>query len=181
MQALQRSQPSPLPPRRRLRTAPGALKGSWGVEDLRLWILRLPNTGSCRQKPGKPRTDRSRLQPSSYTFEIVEVIQGGTLRPLQQHLASTAFLRQLTLRYLSISLLISASAGFAQSSLLESVKRNPSEAQALCQSFKAMNGKGQSALSTEAINQLATQRNLSPNNAEILATYVIGLHCSDVR
>jgi len=103
------------------------------------------------------------------------------LRPLQQHLASTAFLRQLTLRYLSISLLISASAGFAQSSLLESVKRNPSEAQALCQSFKAMNGKGQSALSAEAINQLATQRNLSPNNAEILATYVIGLHCSDVR
>ncbi len=44
-----------------------------------------------------------------------------------------------------------------------------------------MNAKGQSALSAEAINQLATQRNLSPNNAEILATYVIGLHCSDVR
>jgi hypothetical protein len=44
-----------------------------------------------------------------------------------------------------------------------------------------MNSNGQSALSSEAINQLASQRNLSANNAEILATYVIGLHCSDVR
>ena len=78
-------------------------------------------------------------------------------------------------------MLISASAGFAQSSLLESVKRNPAEAQALCESFKAMNNNGQSALSSEAINQLARERNLSATNAEILATYVIGLHCSDVR
>ncbi len=87
----------------------------------------------------------------------------------------------LTIPSLSLSLLIFASAGLAQSSLLESVKRNEADAKALCQSFKAMNSNGQSALSSEAINQLASQRNLSPNNAEIVATYVIGMHCSEVR
>jgi hypothetical protein len=103
------------------------------------------------------------------------------MRPLQQAFVKTWTLSQLTIRCLSLSLLIFASAGFAQSSLLESVKRNPAEAKALCQSFRAMNSNGQSALSSEAINQLANQRNLSTTNAEILATYVIGLHCSDVR
>ena len=103
------------------------------------------------------------------------------MRPLQQGLVKTWFMRQLTIPFLSLSLLISASAGLAQSSLLESVKRNPANAEALCQSFEAMNSNGQSALSSEAINQLASQRNLSPINAEILATYVIGMHCSEVR
>ena len=103
------------------------------------------------------------------------------MRPLHQGLVQTWTSRHLTIGGLSLSLLISASAGFAQSSLLESVKRNPAEAKAMCQSFKTMNSNGQSALSPEAINQLASQRNLSTNNAEILATYVIGLHCSDVR
>ncbi|QNJ26637.1 putative conserved secreted protein [Synechococcus sp. SYN20] len=103
------------------------------------------------------------------------------MSPLQQGFVNTSAFRQLTIRCLSLSLLISASAGFAQSSLLESVKRNPAEAKALCQSFKAMNSNGQSAMSPEAINKLASQRNLSANNAEILATYVIGMHCSDVR
>ncbi len=103
------------------------------------------------------------------------------MRPLQQGFVKTWSIRHLTIPSLSLSLLVSASAGFSQSSLLESVKRNPSEAKALCQSFRAMNNNGQSALSSKAINQLASQRNLSSNNAEILATYVIGLHCSDVR
>jgi len=69
----------------------------------------------------------------------------------------------------------------AQSTLLESVKRNPKEAKALCRQFKALNAKGESALSGQAIGQLASQRNLSTTDAEILATYVIGLHCPDVR
>ena len=69
----------------------------------------------------------------------------------------------------------------AQSTLLESVKRNPNEAKALCRQFKAMNAKGKSALSGQAIGQLASQRSLSTTDAEILATYVIGLHCPDVR
>jgi len=71
--------------------------------------------------------------------------------------------------------------GLAQSSLLKNVKDNPGEAKALCQKFKVMNSNGESALSAQAINQLAGQRNLSRSDAEILATYVIGLHCSDVR
>lgn len=103
------------------------------------------------------------------------------MHPLQQGSVKTSDIRHLIIRCLSLSMLISASAGFAQSSLLESVKRNPAEAKELCQSFRAMNSMGQSALSPKAINQLASQRNLSPNKAEILATYVIGLHCSDVR
>ena len=103
------------------------------------------------------------------------------MRPLHQDLVKTWTSRHLTIGGLSLSFLISASAGFAQSSLLESVKRNPAEAEALCESFKAMNNNGQSALSSEAINRLARERNLSATNAEILATYVIGLHCSDVR
>ena len=79
------------------------------------------------------------------------------------------------------ALLAVASPGTAQSTLLESVKRNPQEAKALCRQFRALNAKGTSALSSQAIGQLARQRNLSTTDAEILATYVIGLHCPDVR
>ncbi|TCD56951.1 hypothetical protein [Synechococcus sp. BS55D] len=68
-----------------------------------------------------------------------------------------------------------------QSSLLESVKRNPQEAQALCNQFKALNAQGVSATSPQAINNLAKQRGLTRQDAEILATYVIGLYCPDVR
>jgi len=69
----------------------------------------------------------------------------------------------------------------AQSTLLESVKGNPKEAKALCRQFKALNAKGKSALSSQAIGNLSSQRNLSTTAAEILAPYVIGLHCPDVR
>ncbi len=103
------------------------------------------------------------------------------MRPLHQGRGRTWTFCPRAMTGLSLSLLISASAGFAHSSLLETAKRNPAEAREMCQSFKAMNSNGQSALSPEAINQLASQRKLSTNNAEILATYVIGLHCSDVR
>jgi len=69
----------------------------------------------------------------------------------------------------------------AQSTLLESVKRNPDEARALCRQFKDLNSKGISASSTQAISQVSRQKNLSPIDAEILSTYVIGLNCPDVR
>ena len=69
----------------------------------------------------------------------------------------------------------------AQSSLLESVKRNPGQAQALCQQFKSINARGESALSSQSIAVLAGQRNLNRTEAEIVATYVIGLNCPDVR
>ncbi len=69
----------------------------------------------------------------------------------------------------------------AQSTLLESVKRNPEEARALCRRFKDLNSKGISASSSQAINEVSRKKNLSPIDAEILSTYVIGLNCPDVR
>ena len=74
-----------------------------------------------------------------------------------------------------------ASPSSAQSTLLESVKRNPKEAKALCRQFEALNANGKSALSGKSIGKLANQRNLSTTDAEILATCVIGLPCPDVR
>ena len=94
------------------------------------------------------------------------------------------------MRHLQASLLLctfaaaataaASSAVAAQSSLLESVKRNPNEARALCRQFKQLNAQGVSATSTTAIAALASRRNLTSQDAEILATYVIGLHCTDV-
>ena len=69
----------------------------------------------------------------------------------------------------------------AQSSLLESVKRNPSEARALCQQFRSINARGESALSPESIALVAGQRKLSNTDAEIVVTYAIGINCPDVR
>ena len=81
-----------------------------------------------------------------------------------------------------VSTLIAVSpASEAQSSLLESVKRNPGEAKALCQEFKSINAQGESALSRQSIAKLAGTRNLNRTEAEIVATYVIGLNCPDIR
>lgn len=68
----------------------------------------------------------------------------------------------------------------AQSALLESVKQNPALAQSLCQQFRQLNAQGVSATSQASIASLASSRGLSPMDAEVLATYVIGLHCSTV-
>ena len=75
----------------------------------------------------------------------------------------------------------STPAVMAQSTLLESVKRNPEEARALCRRFKDLNAKGISVSSSQTINEISKQKNLSPIDAEILSTYVIGLNCPDVR
>jgi len=69
----------------------------------------------------------------------------------------------------------------AASALLESVKQNPALAKQLCGQFKALNAQGKSATSKESIAMVASSQNLSPVDAEVLATYVIGLHCPDVR
>lgn len=68
----------------------------------------------------------------------------------------------------------------AQSNLLETVKRNPSEAKELCLRFRELNSKGLSANSKESIIQISQKRNLKEIDAEILSTYVRGLHCPDV-
>ncbi|WP_320664209.1 hypothetical protein [Prochlorococcus sp. MIT 1223] len=81
---------------------------------------------------------------------------------------------------LTIALLSSNSLSQAQSTLLESVKRNPKEAIALCSKFKALNAKGISASSKESILSISRKRNLSSIDAEIISMYVRGLHCPDV-
>ena len=69
----------------------------------------------------------------------------------------------------------------AQSTLLESVKRNPEEAVAMCKRFRSLNKEGISANSKEAIAEISKQKNLSVIDAEILSIYVIGLNCPDVN
>jgi len=69
---------------------------------------------------------------------------------------------------------------FSQSNLLESVKKNPSEARDLCNKFREFNSKGNSASSDKAIEYVSNKKQLTPVNAEILSIYVIGLHCPDI-
>lgn len=69
----------------------------------------------------------------------------------------------------------------ANSPLLESVKQNPKRAQALCSELRGLNSQGLSYTSPQAVAQIAAGQNLSPTDAEILSTYVVGLYCPDVR
>ena len=73
------------------------------------------------------------------------------------------------------------SPSLAASALLETVKENPALARSLCERFKQLNAQGQSATSKESIAWVAANQGLSPMDAEVLSTYVIGLHCPDVR
>ena len=67
------------------------------------------------------------------------------------------------------------------SDLLNSVKRNPEKAKTMCRRFQQMNSNGQSPFSEAFINQIAANENLSFQDAEILMTYTVGMHCDDVR
>ena len=69
----------------------------------------------------------------------------------------------------------------ADSDLLNSVKRNPEKAKAMCRSFRQMNANGRSPFSKPYINQVAASEKLSFQDAEILMTYIVGMHCVDVR
>jgi hypothetical protein len=69
----------------------------------------------------------------------------------------------------------------AASALLDSVKQNPALAKSLCAQFKQLNAAGRSATSPDSIAMVASSQGLSPMDAEVLTTYVIGLHCPDVR
>ena len=79
-------------------------------------------------------------------------------------------------------LLICASTNpiFSQSNLLESVKKNPSDAIKMCNKFKELNSKGISASSDKVIEYISNKKKLTPVNAEIFSIYVIGLHCPDI-
>ena len=69
---------------------------------------------------------------------------------------------------------------FSQSNLLESVKKNPDDALKMCTKFREFNSKGISASSDKVIDFVSKKNNLSPNKAEILSIYVIGLHCPEI-
>ncbi|CAK6698253.1 hypothetical protein BBFGKLBO_02417 [Synechococcus sp. CBW1107] len=69
----------------------------------------------------------------------------------------------------------------AASPLLESVKQNPQLARRLCADLRQLNSRGVSSNSPEAIAMVARSQGLSSTDAEILTTYVVGLHCPDVR
>jgi hypothetical protein len=69
----------------------------------------------------------------------------------------------------------------ATAGMLDTVKQNPALARSLCEQFKQLNASGQSATSKESIARVAASQGLSTIDAEVLTTYVIGLHCPDVR
>ena len=79
------------------------------------------------------------------------------------------------------SLALWAGPGAAQSALLESVEANPARAKALCAQLRQLNAQGVASNSPQAVSMVAREQNLSPMDAEVLTTYVVGLHCPDVR
>lgn len=84
----------------------------------------------------------------------------------------------------ALGMLLAALAGgpaLANSPLLDSVKRNPQRARAICSELKELNAKGLSYTSPQAVAQVGAQQGLNNTDAEILSTYVVGLYCPDVR
>jgi len=82
----------------------------------------------------------------------------------------------LSLIFTSVAINLEA---MAQSRLLESVKRNPDEAKSICQSFSELNKNNISFGSTESIQKISTEKNISEVDAEILSMYVRGLYCPE--
>ena len=76
---------------------------------------------------------------------------------------------------------VQTSAVSASSELLKDVKRNPQQAKGMCRDFKTLNKNGKSAYSKKSIRSISKSRNLSEDDAEILVTYVVGMHCPNVR
>ena len=76
---------------------------------------------------------------------------------------------------------LTAGPALANSPLLDSVKRNPQRARAICAELKELNAQGISYTSPQAVAQVGAKQGLSKTDAEILSTYVVGLYCPDVR
>ena len=72
-------------------------------------------------------------------------------------------------------------AATAESDLLNGVKSNPREAKAMCQDFRDQNERGKSAYDWSTTSSVAQSRQISRPDAEVLITYVVGIHCPDVR
>ena len=69
---------------------------------------------------------------------------------------------------------------FSQSNLFESVKKNPVEANKICDKFRDFNKKGISASSDKAIEYVSNKKKLTPVNAEIFSILVIDQYCPDI-
>lgn len=67
------------------------------------------------------------------------------------------------------------------SPILEKVRDNKELAQQLCGEFRKLNDSGIRAHSAQGFGRMASRQNLSPLDAEILTTYVVGMYCPDVR
>lgn len=80
----------------------------------------------------------------------------------------------------SLLLLLTSAPSQAASPLLDSIKQNPQQARELCTALRSLNGQGARALSPEGIALVASRQRLSPMDAEIVTTYVVGLYCPDV-
>jgi hypothetical protein len=93
--------------------------------------------------------------------------------------ASRSPLRRLA--WAAAALLLAGGPAMAQSALLDSVKNNPAKAKAICSQLKALNAQGLSSTSPQAVAVVAKEQNLSPMDAEVLNTYVVGMYCPDVR
>ena len=88
------------------------------------------------------------------------------------------------LKHLMIALavvLAPSTAAAADSDLLNGVKSNPQEAKAMCQDFKDLNERGKSAYDRATTRNVAKSKQISKPDAEVLITYVVGIHCPDVR
>jgi len=69
----------------------------------------------------------------------------------------------------------------AGSALLDRVKQNPKLAVAICTELRGLNAQGLTSTSPQAVDRIAVMQGLNKTDAEILTTYVVGLHCPDVR
>lgn len=113
---------------------------------------------------------------------------------MSPHCASPAAVRQRPLLAVALLLALLPLPSLAESGLLESVKRNPALARKLCEEFRNLNGAGQMAfvgggrgrfnanpVFIQRVQLLRSDQALSASDAEVVMTYTIGLHCSDVR
>jgi hypothetical protein len=82
----------------------------------------------------------------------------------------------------TLALLLAALPAWGQqSALLESVRQNPQRGKALCQQLRQLNAQGISFTANQVTTIVAREQNLSPTDAEVVLTYVVGFHCPDVR
>ena len=120
------------------------------------------------------------FQAPSFQFPSVAIAGwSGSARPSPSGSPRRSAAGLLALGLAVIPLLLSALP--ATAGMLDTVKQNPALARSLCEQFKQLNASGQSATSKESIARVAASQGLSSLDAEVLTTYVIGLHCPDVR